>query len=500
LPCRAAPLLTVVGLVAAVALACRAPAPGEGVGPASSPLPSATSVPATVAAPTANAAPSAPATATPSAEALTRGGSERLQRGDFAGALAEFNRALALNPNLPEALAGRGIARAKLGDKQAALDDLNRAVSAKPDYAEAYWHRGEARFELGDKLAAIDDYNKALALRPDYAEAIWSRGVARAALGDQRGALEDYNRALALNPNQPTVYWNRGIARYELGDALGALDDYNHAIQLDGSYANAYWNRGVVRYTQGDRDGGLADLQYAAKLFFDQGNLPYYYWALDAIKATQENSAALARSAPLAEPATASGRLEDAAVLVKRYTVHVRTNLASGSGVSLGGGRVITNYHVVAGAEQVSARFADGREGAATVVRTDPARDLALLQTGATDEPAAPLADVRALRTAERLLAVGYARTDVLDLQDPSVTSGIFSGLRQLEGVWYVQTDTPTNPGNSGGPLADSQGRLVGIVRGNVRDAVGINVAVAASEVEAFLQGAGVQSTPPPSS
>jgi len=52
-----------------------------------------------------------------------------------------------------------------------------------------------------------------------------------------------------------------------------------------------------------------------------------------------------------------------------------------------------------------------------------------------------------------------------------------------------VQTDTPINPGNSGGPLADGQGRLVGVVRGNVRDAVGLNVAVASSEIEAFLQG-----------
>jgi S1-C subfamily serine protease len=478
-------------LVAASALGCQPAPSGEPAARATAPPTPAASTTATAAPAPTTAPVTRVATPAPSAESAVRRGGERLQRGDPAGALEDFSRALALNPTLAAAHTGRGRARAKLGDKHGALEDFDRALALDPSSAEAHWSRGETRFELGDKVAAIEDFSRALALNPSYAEAAWSRGAARSALGDHRGALEDYNRSLSLNPNQPTVYWNRGIERYELGDARGALEDYTRAIQLDPAYANAYWNRGVLRFNLGDRDGGLQDLQYASKLFFDQGNLPYYYWALDGIRAAQESSAALSRSASLTQPAAASVLLEDAAALVKRYTVHVRSNLASGSGVSVGGGRVLTSYHVVAGAERLLTRFADGQEAPGTVVRVDAARDLALLQTDVADAPAAPLADARGLRAAERLLAVGYARTDVLDLQDPSVTSGIFSGLRQIEGVWHVQTDTPTNPGNSGGPLADSQGRLVGIVRGNIRDAVGINVAVASSEIESFLQSAG---------
>jgi hypothetical protein len=207
---------------------------------------------------------------------------------------------------------------------------------------------------------------------------------------------------------------------------------------------------------------------------------------------------------------TATLSLVDAAELVKGYTTLVWTTNARGqigglgSGISLGEGKVVTNNHVVRGASAVWVRFADGRRDQVQVVRTDARRDLALLQSSFMDQPAARLGDSRTLRAAENVLAVGYPLADVIGARDATVTRGIFSGMNEMDGVWHVQTDTPVNPGNSGGPLTDSQARVIGVVRRGVRNAVGLNFAIASDETQAFLQRTDVpadtQAPAPPTS
>jgi S1-C subfamily serine protease len=195
-------------------------------------------------------------------------------------------------------------------------------------------------------------------------------------------------------------------------------------------------------------------------------------------------------------PATSTPQLtptvisqEDAVAQVARYTVLVRTDAGGGSGVSLGGGAVLTSYHVVEDAAQVRVRFASGRQDPARVAGVDPRRDLALLRSSLADEPAAPIGDAGSLRPGEGLVAVGYPLSDIIGSEVATVTRGSFSGRRQVGGVWLVQTDTSSNPGNSGGPLADSRGRLVGVIAGGIRGAAGLNFAVASDEVQAFLAG-----------
>lgn len=188
---------------------------------------------------------------------------------------------------------------------------------------------------------------------------------------------------------------------------------------------------------------------------------------------------------------------EDAVALIKQYTVFVATDQGFGSGISLGRGQVLTAYHVVEDTDEVLVRFPGGRRDRVRVIGADPRRDLALLRSSFADEPAATLGDAVTLRQGAVLLAVGYPRADAIGIADVTVTRGIFSARRQSpDGVWQVQTDTTFNTGNSGGPLADSQGRLVGVVSTGVRGASGLNFAVASDEINAFLSS---PLAPPPS-
>lgn len=135
-----------------------------------------------------------------------------------------------------------------------------------------------------------------------------------------------------------------------------------------------------------------------------------------------------------------------------------------GSGVIIRpDGFIVTNCHVIEGAEEITVRLADEREFAATVVGQDAFTDLAVIQIGASGLPYAEFGDSDRLEVGEWVVAVGSP----LGLPQ-TVTAGIVSakgrkniGLQGYED--FIQTDAAINPGNSGGALVDLDGRLVGI-------------------------------------
>jgi S1-C subfamily serine protease len=141
--------------------------------------------------------------------------------------------------------------------------------------------------------------------------------------------------------------------------------------------------------------------------------------------------------------------------------------VAGGSGVLITpDGYALTNSHVVHGSSAIEATLADGRTLLADLVGDDPATDLALLRlAGDGHLPCAAVGDSNSLRVGDYAIAVGSPFGLTF-----TVTSGIVSALgrtlhgsggRAIEGV--IQTDAPLNPGNSGGPLLDADGRVVGI-------------------------------------
>src|SRR5215203_1056844 len=135
----------------------------------------------------------------------------------------------------------------------------------------------------------------------------------------------------------------------------------------------------------------------------------------------------------------------------------------SGSGVVIRrDGMILTNAHVVGPARSVQVGLADGRKVNGTVLGRDAGLDVAVIRIPVTDVPVAPLGNSDQLQVGQLAIAVG----NPLGLER-TVTTGIISAVnrpgRTLGGETFIQTDAAISPGNSGGPLVDSRGNVIGI-------------------------------------
>ncbi len=135
-------------------------------------------------------------------------------------------------------------------------------------------------------------------------------------------------------------------------------------------------------------------------------------------------------------------------------------------------GVIITNQHVVGGAEQLVVTLADGRDFPGTVLGEDPVTDIAVVKIDATDLPVARVGRSTDLMTGEWVVALGNPFAYMLGNPEPTVTAGVVSATGRnilpsgdQAGLYLdmIQTDAAINPGNSGGPLVNAPGEVVGI-------------------------------------
>lgn len=159
-----------------------------------------------------------------------------------------------------------------------------------------------------------------------------------------------------------------------------------------------------------------------------------------------------------------------------------RVERGTGSGFIISAdGLILTNAHVVSGADTVSVTMKDGRELQGRVVGQDPLTDVAVVRVQANNLPVAPLGNSENLKPGEWAIAIG----NPLGL-DNTVTAGIISATGRSSAevrvsdkrVSFIQTDAAINPGNSGGPLLNQRGEVIGMNTAIIGGAQGLGFAV----------------------
>ena len=121
----------------------------------------------------------------------------KLNKGDLDGALADFNKAIELNPKYPNPYDGRGNVESIKSDWNGALTDFNKAIELDPNDVYAYNERGLVKSQKEDNFnGALADINKAIELNPNYGQAYDYRGRIETVQGNQDRALADFNKPL----------------------------------------------------------------------------------------------------------------------------------------------------------------------------------------------------------------------------------------------------------------------------------------------------------------
>ena len=177
--------------------------------------------------------------------------------------------------------------------------------------------------------------------------------------------------------------------------------------------------------------------------------------------------------------------------------------VSSGTGFVVAPRQIMTNQHVVGGCAAMTARLPGGQEIAATVIAADVERDLALLRTDADAGPVLPFRRAAELRRGEAVVTYGFPLAGLLS-SGPTLTTGDVSALAGLgDNPRQIQISAPVQQGNSGGPLLDLRGHVVGVIVSKlnaqrIAQATGdipqnVNFAVKHTEAVDFMREHGVQ-------
>jgi tetratricopeptide (TPR) repeat protein len=130
----------------------------------------------------------------------------------------------------------QGLAKQNKGDWDGAMADYNEAIRLDPRYYAAYDNRGNVKRQKGDLNGAMADIDQAIRLNPKNALAYNNRGKVKEAKGDLDGAIADFSQAISLNPKYALAYRNRGNVKRKKGDLNGANADFNQAAKLGSKF------------------------------------------------------------------------------------------------------------------------------------------------------------------------------------------------------------------------------------------------------------------------
>lgn len=198
--------------------------------------------------------------------ARTNLGFALIDRGDFAGGIAQYTEALRTHPNSAETHNALGTALLKQGRLTEAMEHFTRALRIKPGFAEAHSNRGMVLARQGNSEEAFSEFQKALDIHPKNPEIQYNFGFALANRGKLDEAMSYYREALALRPDYADAHFQMGnvFAGKQMPSEAAAA--YAEALRIKPEYADAHNNLGVILLGQGRYDEAVAHFMEALRI------------------------------------------------------------------------------------------------------------------------------------------------------------------------------------------------------------------------------------------
>jgi tetratricopeptide (TPR) repeat protein len=185
---------------------------------------------------------------------------------EYAKALASYDKALEIKPDLHEAWNNLGYALGNLGRLEEALASYDKALEIKPDLHEAWYNLGNALDDLGRLEEAITSYDKALEIKPDLHEAWNNLGYALGNLGRLEEAIASYDKALEIKPDKHEAWYNLGNALGDLGRLEEAIASYDKALEIKPDLHEAWNNLGNALGKLGRLEEAIASYDKALEI------------------------------------------------------------------------------------------------------------------------------------------------------------------------------------------------------------------------------------------
>ena len=205
-----------------------------------------------------------------------------IQNGQLDAAIAEFNKAIDLDPNVAVAYLYRGIAYAGQDRLNEAIADYTRAIDLDPDDPAAYLYRGSIFAQQGDLEAAVADFTSVIERDPDNALAYYLRGNIRAGdlnkpgpqglEGDLDAAMSDYAQVIRINPEFAEVYNTRGWLLARMGRYGDGLLDIERSLDLNPQSPHVLNSRAFALVGLGRYEEALADVELSLQTLDDAWN------------------------------------------------------------------------------------------------------------------------------------------------------------------------------------------------------------------------------------
>jgi tetratricopeptide (TPR) repeat protein len=165
------------------------------------------------------------------ADARFRAAMKVMRPGSYGDAIKLFTQAVGIW-SLPDAYLERGVAQHYLGEDAPALADFDKAIELNPNLARAYSARGSIYRSRGDFKRALEEFNKSINIESNI-DAYYERGQTYESLGEHQKAIDDYDKAVVELNDAPYVYRARSLAKRNLGDVAGYEADRDKAKNLE---------------------------------------------------------------------------------------------------------------------------------------------------------------------------------------------------------------------------------------------------------------------------